>query len=321
MGGTASQQAASRTGERMKPKKTLPALALALFLSLVLTACGTAPESELTPAVSNSAATSTEAGTSAKDSQTHKLEGKPWVTSILQNNLPPERPDLKDDMYTSYNYDYLSAHQKEGGSPAADHSNDLRNAVTAVIKDGSKTNHDLEQLRIFYNQAADRQAIKEAGLTEIQPYLDRIDAVKSIEQMNELLVSDDFLFRPFIAAGCTTYDADQSAWLACDNRNSLTQIVSKTYVEDCLGTKAKERLTELSKRVINTYKSLVDNTAWLGEESQQRVIEKLDNMTLNVLEPANGYRDYSNLELTPTNKGDGMYLAPEKRIVMWGPDA
>ena len=301
----------------MKPKKTLPALALALFLSLILTACGAAPKSEPTSAGSDSATT----GTSAKDSQTNELEGKPWVTSILQNNLPPERPNLKDDMYTSYNYDYLSAHQKEGGSPAADHSNDLRTAVTAVIKDGSKTNHDLEQLRIFYNQAADRQAIKEAGLTEIQPYLDRIDVVKSIEQMNELLVSDDFPFRPFIAAGCTTYDADQSAWLACDNRNYLTQIVSKTYVEDCLGTKAKERLTELSKRVINTYKSLVDNTAWLGEESQQRVIEKLDNMTLNVLEPANGYRDYSNLELTPTNKGDGMYLAPEKRIVMWGPDA
>ena len=158
----------------MKPKKTLPALALALFLSLILTACGAAPKSEPTSAGSDSATT----GTSAKDSQTNELEGKPWVTSIPQNNLPPERPNLKDDMYTSYNYDYLSAHQKEGGSPAADHSNDLRNAVTAVIKDGSKTNHDLEQLRIFYNQAADRQAIKEAGLSEIQPYLDRIDAVK-----------------------------------------------------------------------------------------------------------------------------------------------
>ena len=477
----------------MKPKKTLPTLALALFLSLVLTACGAAPESELAPAASNSATTSTEAGTSAKDSQTHKLEGKPWVTSILQNNLPPEQPDLKDDMYTSYNYDYLSAHQTEGGNPTADHSDDLRNAVTAVIKDGSKTNHDLEQLRIFYNQAADRQAIKEAGLTEIQPYLDRIDAVKSIEQMNALLVSDDFPFRPFIATGCTTYDmrktnivgvtsdllfcdvhleggtyyqetddeigqqaaqaqlseassyvigdlmaagmdegaatkaaanlieferqygkqlpgsktylqqdfgkmaedqresifepdeffglfsnypmkemlkklgmdhsekygttpkwakafddlwvaenldtiklmakarilketrpyrdksmlverglyanddADQSAWLACDNRNSLTQIVSQTYVEDCLGTKAKERLTELSKRIINTYKDLVDDTAWLGEESQRRVIEKLDHMTLNVLEPADGYRDYSDLELTPTNKGGTLF--------------
>ena len=472
----------------MKPKRTLPALVLALFLSLILTACSAAPDSELMPAVSDSATTSADTDASYEDSQSDELEGKPWVTSVLQNNLPPERPDLKDDMYTSYDYGYLSTHQVKGGDPGADHSDDLRNAVTAVIKDDSKTNHDLEQLRIFYNQAADGQAIKEAGLSEIQPYLDRIDAVKSIEQMNELLVSDDFPFCPFIAtdimtcdtrktnivgaasnllfcdvyldggtfyqetddeieqeaaqtqlshassyvigdlmaagmdedaateaaanlveferqygkqlAGTKTYlqqdfgkmaedernsmfepdeffgffsnypmremlaklgidrsekygataewakafdgvwvaenldmiklmakarilketrpyrdksilierglytdDADQSAWSACDNRDSFTQVVSQTYVEDCLGTEAKERLTELSKRIINTYKSLVDDTAWLGEESQHRVIEKLDHMTLNVLEPADGYIDYSDLELTPTDKG------------------
>ena len=100
-----------------------------------------------------------------------------------------------------------------------------------------------------------------------------------------------------------TDDADQNAWSACDNRNSLTQIVSQTYVEDCLGAEAKERLTELSERIINTYKSLVDDTAWLGDESQRRVIEKLDHMTLNILEPADGYVDYSDLELTPADKG------------------
>ena len=472
----------------MITKRTLPALVLASFLSLVLTACGAAPDSELMPAVSDNATTSTDTDASSEDSQSGELEGKPWVTSVLQNNLPPERPDLKDDMYTSYDYDYLSAHQEEGGNPGTDHSDDLRNAVTAVIKDDSKTNHNLEQLRIFYNQAADRQAIKEAGLSEIQPYLDRIDVVKSIEQMNELLVSDDFPFCPFIATDIMTYDtrttnivgaasnllfcdvyldggtfyqetddeieqeaaqtqlsyasqyaaadlmtagmdedaakeaaanlveferlygkylagsktylqqdfgkmaedmrasifepdeffgffsnfpmketlakleldrsekygttadwakafdgvwvpenldiiklmakasilketrpyrdksafierglyaddAGQIAWSACDNRNSFTQIVSQTYVEDCLGAEAKERLTELSKRIINTYKSLVDDTAWLGDESQRRVIEKLDHMTLNVLEPADGYVDYSNLELTPADKG------------------
>ena len=49
----------------------------------------------------------------------------------------------------------------------------------------------------------------------------------------------------------------------------------------------------------------------MGEESRQRVIEKLDHMTLNVLEPAGGYYDFSGIELTPTDQGGtllGNYL-------------
>ena len=246
----------------------------------------------------------------------------------------------------------------------------------------------------LYDQAADRQTLKDKGLSELQPYLDRIDAVDSIEQMNELIASDDFPFNPFVTAMITTYDtrksivepdeffglfarypmkevlaklgmdgsekfnvsaewarafddmwvaenldaiklmakarilketrpyrdgsilierglydgdADQDGWSACDNRNTLTHLVAQTYVEDCLDTGIRERLTELSKDIIDTYKDLVAETPWLAKESQRRVIEKLDHMTLNVLEPSGGYYDYSGLELTPTDEGGSLF--------------
>ena len=458
---------------------------LALVLAFVLTACGgnaNGPSGQ-------------EAGANA--TQSAELVGKPWVTSVLQGNLPAEVPEAKNDLYTNTAYDYLAAHQTEtGGNAMADHSTELRDSVISAIGDESKTGHDLEQLRIFYNQAADTNTLKEIGTSEIKPYLDRIDAVTSLDEMNELLADEDFPFSPFIVATirandtqannivginpnflfsdaalvggtfyqetddpiaqkaaqaqigtmsmfvgydfqalgmdseamgeliskltefetkhgkylegagtfvkqefgamaetardsiftldeacetCANYPLRETlakmkkdgaehyyisrAWLkgfndvwtednleaiklmakakvlaevrpyfdhsavgedaeqldmlmggtdfkpykACDSLNTFAQVMAKIYVEDYLPANAKERLTDLSQQLVNTYKDLVGNTAWLSDESRQRVTEKLDNLTLNVLEPDGGYFDYSELELVPTNEGGTLF--------------
>ena len=71
------------------------------------------------------------------------------------------------------------------------------------------------------------------------------------------------------------------------------------------------RLTSLSQQLVDEYKVLVNDTPWMNDESRQRIVEKLDHMTLNVLEPAGGYYDFSGVELTPTDQGGtllGNYL-------------
>ena len=57
------------------------------------------------------------------------------------------------------------------------YSGELQAAVVNVLSDESKTSHELDQMRLFYNQAADTETVKATGMSEIQPYLDRIDAV------------------------------------------------------------------------------------------------------------------------------------------------
>ena len=455
-----------------------------------------AAASEASAAASEAAAAS-DASVAASDASASseasgELAGKPWVTSVLSGNLPAERPEAKDDLYTHYNYEYLAAHQGQNTGVAIERAGEMKAAITAIIKDESKTGHDLDQLRIFYNQAADTEKLKATGLSELQPYLDRIDAVSSLDEMNALLAADDFPFSPFILAcltnndtraknivginpdfvlcdallvggtyyqesddpqvnqniaavlqnmtmypiidfmsagmsqkeaqgvaaqliefekahgkhltasgtylnadygfmaetaresyftldelcamapnfplketlgkmgkaGAETYttekgwlkafgelwtednldaiklvakanvlsetrpyrdpsfmnsifesygqpatDADSFAYTACTSLDTLGNVVSKTYVDDVLGPNAKARIETLSKNLVDAYKDLVDNTPWMGEESQQRIIEKLDHMTLNILEPVGGYFDYSGLELTPTEKG------------------
>lgn len=481
----------------MKSITRVVALAFALAMALVLVACGgSAGGSASSSASSDSAGASASASSAATD----ELAGKPWVTSILQGNLPAEQPEAKNDLYTHYAYDYLEAHQLQPSSALADHATELEATNLAVIKDSSKTGHDLDQLRIFFDQAADAEGLQKAGLSEIQPYLDRIDAVTSIDEMNTLLSADDFPFSPFViayistgdtrdvnivtitpnlalvhpfdvggvyyqdtddpqmqqamdaalqntaglplldlvAAGmdsdainkafpeliafekahgkyadyngkfnqlefgamaenarnsfftldeliasCPNFpmketldklgkgaspqyfvfhewldafngvwteenletikliakmkvlsetrpyrdpsllnqvlaqtsqpvpDAEAFAYEACNQQDTFAILLAQTYVDETLGPNAKPRLTEMSQQLVDTWKDLVNNTPWLGEESQKRIIEKLDNMTLNVLEPTGGYYDFSGLELTPTDEGGtliGNYL-------------
>ncbi len=476
----------------MKSSKKLVASLFALVMALALVACGGTAGSAASSSASGSAASASVAA--------GELAGKPWVTSIVQGNLPAEAPAAKDDLYTHYNYEYLAAHQAQPGSRMGDCSTELKTASLAMIEDTSKSGHDLDQLRIFYGQAADTEALQKTGLADVQPYLDRIDAVTSIEDMNALLKANDFPFSPFVLANITltdtrdvnvvgvnanlalvdtlsvggayyqdsddpqvqqsmqaavqnastiplldlmsagvtqeelqakfnavlefekahgkyvdfngkysqmdfgamaeearnsnftldelcaacpnfpmretlekmgkgtspkyvstrkwleafnglwtsdniesikmiakmqvlaetrpyrdpsalnqllesygqaAEDAESFAYAACNQQSTFAIVLAKAYTDTVLGPNAKARLTDLSQQLVDEYKVLIKDTPWMSDESRQRIIEKLDNMTLNVLEPAGGYYDFSGVELTPTDQGGtllGNYL-------------
>lgn len=105
---------------------------------------------------------------------------------------------MKDDLYTYYNYDFLKAHQEKPGTVDDDHAGELKETILKVLSDSSNTGHDLEQMRIFFNQALDTETLKKEGLSQVQPYIDRVEAVTSIEEMNKLLLASDFPFSPFL---------------------------------------------------------------------------------------------------------------------------
>jgi putative endopeptidase len=104
-------------------------------------------------------------------------------------------------------------------------------------------------------------------------------------------------------SGLPVPDAESFAYAACNHLSTFSIVLAKNYVDEALGADAKTRLTKLSQDLVNTYKDLMGSTPWLGSESQTRVIDKLDHITLNVLEPSGGYYDFSGVELTPTEAG------------------
>lgn len=497
----------------MKGKRGLARLAwaflLAMLLSAGLVACNQSQQGESSsegqePDASASAVSVDSSGSGdlgdVEKSQT-ELYGHPWVTSIFVGNQPDEAPDAADDLYLHYGYDFMTAESFgfDATSVIYETSGEVQDAVTATIKDGSVTNPELEQLRIFYSQAADLDALGEAGIDELRPYLDAIMATESLDELNQVLASDDFPFTPWIKGtvgaadmrskmgvfvlpnllftdeltggdvykdsddkweetarellkatwaydvtndlillgfgdedesyeeamkyfelektygtytdmskenlraeygaeakslktytmdelqaacpnfpiketyaklgkdkadeyivyypewvaafnevwteenfetlramtavkvlrecspyidpslydGLTRYSvsipvsADEFAYAACDKPTTFGQVVAKTYVEQYLGEEAWQDLTDLSNDLIDSYIVLVNNTPWLDSQSKAAIIEKIDNMQLNVLYPDGGYFDYSGLNLVPSDQGGtliGNYL-------------
>ena len=456
-----------------------------------------------------SSASETSAESDAQGEETEATgPGKPWLATFETGNLPSEVPDAKDDLYTHYNYDFIAAHQGEDITQLGSHQGELRDYVLANIKDESKTDHDLEQMRILFNQANDVETLEQVGLSELQPYLDQVDKANSIAELNEVLASEEFPFNPWIMPllgvdnmkgqvipyiypnlyfvdGLTTggeyyrdfesesgraaignatfatqaamnmdlgllgmsedeatvavdaalgfevvygaraespgryrsadfgayadsvsssfytleqacalcpniplqgmlekcgkgasssYGIPSSEWLvalndawtdenldliktftkakllsetrlyrdrsaqkkmaddfaqangvsdsglpsdeetafnACNSINTFSHLMAKTYVDDVLGQDAKGRLEGLTQDLLDAYKELVGDTTWMGEESRARVLEKLDHMSINMLEPDAGYIDYSGLDLVATEDGGtllGNYL-------------
>ena len=176
----------------------------AVLLAVGLSACGQA-QSNASGSGDSSASSSVaqEEQSSAQQSssvqQAAEPYGDPWVSSIFVGNLPARIPEATDDLYTHYAYDYIADHQDGGySSVRGDSQGELRAAVTAVIEDGSQTSPEMEQLRIFYDQAADMQTLEATGADELKPYLKAVKDTQSLDELEAVLLSDDFPFSPWI---------------------------------------------------------------------------------------------------------------------------
>lgn len=113
------------------------------------------------------------------------LYGSPWVTAMDSGNLPEEAPEAVDDLILHYTYDIVKENQGtiqyEGMTKT---EGELKEFMTAYLQDESHDSHEMQQMRILFDQAADFEALKAAGLSELQPYLDMVTGAQSIEELN-----------------------------------------------------------------------------------------------------------------------------------------
>ena len=136
-------------------------------------------------------------------------------------------------------------------------------------------------------------------------------AVKVLRECSDF-VAPSYYADARAATGQEEPTADGLAWAACDKPETFSQLLGETYVERGLGEGAQEELERLANGLIDSYIELVEETPWLEAESREAVIDKIDNMALNVLRPDGGYFDYGGLKLTPSAEGGtllGNYLA------------
>jgi putative endopeptidase len=78
---------------------------------------------------------------------------------------------------------------------------------------------------------------------------------------------------------------------------SLGEAIGQLYVEKYFPPAAKERITALVMNLKASLKQRIENLSWMGPQTKQEAVAKLDNMKVKVGYP-NKWRDYSTLEIT-----------------------
>ena len=62
---------------------------------------------------------------------------------------------------------------------------------------------------------------------------------------------------------------------ACNQMNTFAHLLARIYVSEILGSEEVERITDLTRDLINAYKELVSETEWLEDQSKEKIINYL----------------------------------------------
>ncbi|MCR5356273.1 MAG: M13 family metallopeptidase [Lachnospiraceae bacterium] len=80
-------------------------------------------------------------------------------------------------------------------------------------------------------------------------------------------------------------------------RSSLPAPMDRLYLEKYDATKKKQQITKICEDVIAVYREMLEGEVWMSDETKEKAIEKLDNITINAVYPEK-WIDYSDLDLT-----------------------
>lgn len=132
---------------------------------------------------------------------TGAMVGEPWVSSNLQYNLSPDfNPGPEEDFYVYVNRDFLLSNEIPDG--------DLQNiplmlGAMRMVQDQcaelllgpNSEESDIRSTQNFYKLMLDWEGRDKAGIAPLDAELARIDAISTIEELNELLCDPDPLRR------------------------------------------------------------------------------------------------------------------------------
>ncbi|SEB13062.1 M13 family metallopeptidase [Leifsonia sp. 21MFCrub1.1] len=81
---------------------------------------------------------------------------------------------------------------------------------------------------------------------------------------------------------------------------AMGEAVGRIYVEQHFPPAAKQQMDELVANLIEAYRQSIRTLDWMGEETKERALDKLEKFTPKIGYPVK-WRDYSRLEIDPTD--------------------
>ncbi len=84
------------------------------------------------------------------------------------------------------------------------------------------------------------------------------------------------------------------------------EALGKLYVDEKFPPEAKEKALEMIDYVKKAYENRINNLEWMGEETKEKAIEKLNGMTIKIGYP-DKWKDYSEMEIKSPENGGNLF--------------
>ncbi len=126
--------------------------------------------------------------------------------------------------------------------------------------------------------------------------------------------SEDFVvdtYNKYFGASGTLPDEVKAFEMVRDN---LAAPLEKTYVSKYCSEEDRQRVYDICKEVIDTYKEMLNENEWLSDATKAYAIKKLDTMTINAAYP-DKFFDYSSLDISGLS-----YYAAMQKIMLFNSD-
>ena len=121
---------------------------------------------------------------------------KPWINSCITGMVTDDvNADLKDDFYLNVNHDWLrDTKLRPGYSNEAiifEAADTVKERCLEMLKDKSLTGDDAERIQNFYELWLDWDGRNEVGIEPIQPFVEKVQAISTLDEMSEFMVSEE----------------------------------------------------------------------------------------------------------------------------------
>ena len=180
------------------------------------------------------------------------LGGKPWVNSIIKENITEGMSTSpQDDFYLYSNYDKLSKLEIPEGEYVYGTRYGVRDAVTEkklnVIKDETGTSHDQMLVNGLYKQITDWNSRNAVGIAPAQKTVKEIESIKDMDELNAFISDfDKNIFVTRIIKPQTAKDFDSD--------NNVLKFNQPAFILG--GAEEYSNRSEYGEIVYNAYKTL-----------------------------------------------------------------
>lgn len=158
-----------------------------------------------------------------QDEKHQPLNGTSWVNSDIVGADLPQDVRLQDDFHTAVNREWLSTAEIEPGNSSEssfwERMREVENQIKEMLADPELGEEGPEGKLVqnLYNAMLDMESRNARGFSEVQPYVDRIRQVQTLDQLSALICDDAYLFTTTFAASDVFADKK-------DSRNNVVYI-------------------------------------------------------------------------------------------------